>query len=67
MTGRGPAWWPAEGDRPDYRFSLANERTLLAWTPLPPPLLAVRMATAVALGALIGGPVVGLAVFFSSR
>jgi hypothetical protein len=35
--------------------------------PLPPPLLAVRMATAVALGALIGGPVVGLAVFFSSR
>ena len=29
------AWWPgdvyASGSEPDYRFSLANERTFLAW------------------------------------
>jgi putative membrane protein len=121
-----PAWWPAEGDRPDYRFTLANERTLLAYTrtalagvvtgaaligtplltdgpawialvgvlpivagalvaagarrrflaseramrtgePLPPPLLAVRMSTAVAVAALVGGPVLGVAVFLGSR
>lgn len=23
--------WPAQGKAPDYRFSLANERTFLAW------------------------------------
>jgi putative membrane protein len=23
--------WQSEGDEPDYRFSLANERTFLAW------------------------------------
>jgi putative membrane protein len=27
---REPAW-RREGDEPDYRFSLANERTFLAW------------------------------------
>ena len=27
-----PDWWPTEGERPDYRFTLANERTLLAYT-----------------------------------
>jgi putative membrane protein len=27
---RTPRWW-AEGDEPDYRFTLANERTFLAW------------------------------------
>lgn len=27
-----PAWWPAEGDEPDPRWSLANERTLLAYS-----------------------------------
>lgn len=27
---RGPQWWQ-EGTEPDYRFSLANERTFLAW------------------------------------
>lgn len=27
---RGPAW-QHEGDDPDYRFTLANERTFLAW------------------------------------
>lgn len=28
---RFPAWVYREGDEPDPRFSLANERTLLAW------------------------------------
>jgi putative membrane protein len=30
----GSRWWrddPAEGTEPDYRFTLANERTFLAW------------------------------------
>ena len=27
-----PAWWPTEGDEPDPRWSLANERTLLAYS-----------------------------------
>ena len=28
---RWPGWVYAEGEEPDYRFSLANERTFLAW------------------------------------
>jgi putative membrane protein len=119
-----PAWWPTEGEAPDYRASLANERTLLAYTrtalafavagaavigtplltdgpawlalvgvlpvvagalvavgarrryldseramrtgaPLPPPLLAVRTSTGVAVAALLGGPLLGLAVVLS--
>ncbi len=121
-----PFWWPDEGGRPDYRFTLANERTLLAYTrtalaavvtgtalvgtplltdgpawialagivpivagalvagaarrrflateramrtgdPLPPPVLAVRMTTTVAVLALLGGPLIGVAVWLSSR
>jgi putative membrane protein len=30
----GARWWqvdPSEGTEPDYRFTLANERTFLAW------------------------------------
>lgn len=27
---RGPRWYE-EGEEPDYRFTLANERTFLAW------------------------------------
>lgn len=30
-TRRRPRWIYDQGDEPDYRFSLANERTLLAW------------------------------------
>lgn len=26
-----PAWWPTDGEEPDPRWSLANERTLLAY------------------------------------
>lgn len=36
--------WRREGREPDYRFSLANERTFLAW---------VRTALAVLAGALV--------------
>jgi len=28
--GRRPGWVYDDGDEPDYRFSLANERTFLA-------------------------------------
>ena len=31
MSARQPRWWPTEGDEPDPRWSLANERTLLAY------------------------------------
>lgn len=30
VTGE-PKWWPSDGDEPDPRWSLANERTLLAY------------------------------------
>ena len=30
-NARWPRWVYATGDEPDYRFSLANERTFLAW------------------------------------
>lgn len=36
--------WYQEGEEPDYRFSLANERTFLAW---------VRTALAILAGALV--------------
>ena len=36
---REPAW-RQEGDEPDYRFSLANERTFLAWVRTALALLA---------------------------
>lgn len=33
MTARRQTrWWPTEGDEPDPRWSLANERTLLAYS-----------------------------------
>lgn len=121
-----PSWWPAEGSPPDERFTLANERTLLAYTrtalaglvtgaavigsplltgapawmalvgvvpvvgaavvavaarrrflsnelamrtgrPLPAPVLAIRLTTAVAVTAVVGAPALGLAVWLSSR
>ena len=36
---REPAW-RREGEEPSYRFSLANERTFLAWIRTPPAVLA---------------------------
>jgi hypothetical protein len=35
--------------------------------PLPPPVLAVRMSTTVAVAALLVGPLVGVAVFLAAR
>jgi len=39
-----PAPWHRQGKDPDYRFSLANERTFLAW---------IRTALAILAGALV--------------
>lgn len=40
---RGPRW-AREGTDPDYRFSLANERTFLAWVRTALALLAAAVA-----------------------
>lgn len=40
---REPAWRRV-GNQPDYRFSLANERTFLAWVRTAPALLAGALA-----------------------
>ncbi|MER7417605.1 DUF202 domain-containing protein [Micromonospora peucetia] len=40
---REPAWYRS-GDEPDYRFSLANERTFLAWIRSALALLAGAVA-----------------------
>ena len=43
VTGHAGAETPAQatgraaGSEPDYRFTLANERTFLAWFAPPPP------------------------------
>ena len=39
-----PPEWFSEGDDPDYRFSLANERTFLAWVRTALSLLAGSVA-----------------------
>lgn len=31
MKSSGPGWWPTAGDEPDPRWTLANERTFLAY------------------------------------
>lgn len=41
---RWPTWIYASGEEPDYRFSLANERTLLAWLRTALALLAAGVA-----------------------
>jgi putative membrane protein len=43
----GPAW-RSEGTEPDYRFSLANERTFLAWIRTGLALLAAAVAVVLA-------------------
>jgi putative membrane protein len=46
MLGR-PPWrprWQSDGDEPDYRFSLANERTFLAWLRTSLSLIAAAVA-----------------------
>lgn len=39
-----PAHWQEEGEEPDYRATLANERTFLAWTRTALALLAGSLA-----------------------
>lgn len=46
-TDRWPARVYGEGDEPDYRFSLANERTFLAWLRTTLALLAAGVAVGV--------------------
>jgi putative membrane protein len=41
---RWPDWVYGSGEEPDYRFSLANERTLLAWLRTALALLAAGVA-----------------------
>jgi putative membrane protein len=41
---RWPRWVYGEGTEPDYRFSLANERTYLAWIRTALALLAAGVA-----------------------
>lgn len=43
-TNRWPAWVYAQGEEPDYRFSLANERTYLAWLRTSLALIAAGVA-----------------------
>lgn len=40
------SWWPTEGDEPDPRWSLANERTLLAYQRTAMALLVAGLAVA---------------------
>src|SRR6266700_192707 len=42
-NGPNPKWWQ-EGNEPDYRFSLANERTFLAWIRTALGLLVAALA-----------------------
>ncbi len=48
MADRRPTW-AREGEDPDYRFSLANERTFLAWART----VLALLAGAVAVGSLL--------------
>ena len=63
-----PADGPAPSPHPDYRFSLANERTLLAWLRTALALVAggVAMTQFVPdLGFPAGGPVVSIALLLA--
>ncbi|MFJ9389608.1 YidH family protein [Nocardioides sp. NPDC101246] len=46
MRSRTSPRWTEEGADPDYRFSLANERTFLAWVRTTLALLAAGVALA---------------------
>lgn len=44
MAAKQPSWWPQDGEEPDPRWSLANERTLLAYVRTALGLLATGLA-----------------------
>lgn len=46
LKGRDGARWQEEGEEPDYRFTLANERTFLAWIRTALAMLAAAVAVA---------------------
>jgi putative membrane protein len=54
-VGRFPRWVYGAGDEPDARFSLANERTFLAW-----------IRTSLALSAPLLGPVLAVGITVAS-
>ena len=59
--------WRSEGQEPDYRFTLANERTFLAWLRTALSLLAagvllVQFATRLSPRVLVVGAATGLAL-----
>lgn len=69
---RDPGWfgWRRQGQDPDYRFSLANERTFLAWIRTALALLAggvllEQFATSIQPRAVLVGLAVALAVLAS--
>ncbi|MEU1980785.1 DUF202 domain-containing protein [Nocardia sp. NPDC019395] len=45
MPTRAPRWVYGQGNEPDYRFTLANERTFLAWIRTALALAAAGVAT----------------------
>ena len=76
MRNRQPRWVYDEGDEPDPRFTLANERTFLAWVRTSLAMLAGGVAlhaltapgpqhlrTILAVGLIALGAVVGSASF----
>ena len=76
MTSRQPRWVYDQGDEPDPRFTLANERTFLAWVRTSLAMLAGGVAlhalttpgphglrTVLAVGLVLLGAVVGVASF----
>ncbi len=76
VTNRQPRWVYDEGDEPDPRFTLANERTFLAWVRTSLAMLAGGVAlhalttpgpdhlrTILAVGLIVLGAVVGAGSF----
>jgi putative membrane protein len=76
VTSRQPRWVYDQGDEPDPRFTLANERTFLAWVRTSLAMLAGGVAlhalttpgphglrSVLAVGLVLLGAVVGVASF----
>jgi putative membrane protein len=78
VRSKEPTWWPAEGEEPDPRWSLANERTFLAYNRTALALVVAGLAVAGSpsftdvpngLAAVVGLPLImiGAAVAIGSR